>query len=77
MLVESITQAAGRDAPKVFAQIATQTDATDLALIGSLGNKRLAAEFFEGRKAIASGAKVNLTASGTPALRNDVTEIVG
>ncbi len=77
VLVESITLAAGRDAPKVFAQIATQTDATDLALIGSLGNKRLAAEFFEGRKAIASGAKVNLDSSGKVSFREDITKIVG
>ena len=77
VLVESITQAAGRDAPKVFAQIATQTDATDLALIGSLMNKRMAAEYFEGRKAIASGAKVNLGASGTIAFRSDIIGIVG
>ena len=77
VLVESITQAAGRDAPKVFAQIATQTDATDLALIGSLMNKRMAAEYFEGRRAIASGAKVNLGATQTTALRDDITGIVG
>ena len=77
VLVESITQAAGRDAPQVFAQIATQTDATDLALIGSLGNKRIAAEYLEGRLAIASGAKLNLSNTEPTILRTDITALVG
>jgi len=63
-IVSSIQKAAGDKAPAVFAQIASQTEATDLAHIGSIMKPELMMEYFKGRQALASGSEVNEVLAG-------------
>jgi len=74
-LVSAIQRAAGSRAPQVFAQIASQTEATDLAHIGSLMNPELMEAYFKGRAAIASGTQVIEPLQGS--MKEDLNKMLG
>ncbi len=74
-IVSSIQKAAGDKAPAVFAQIASQTESTDLAHIGSIMKPELMMEYFKGRQALASGGRIpNLDVQG---MRQELNRFVG
>lgn len=74
-LVSSIQEAAGPLAPRVFAQIASQTDASDLAHVGALMNPEIMEAYFKGRQAIASGTRVDELVQGS--MKNDLNAMLG
>ena len=74
-LVSSIQEAAGPLAPRVFAQIASQTDASDLAHVGALMNPEVMEAYFKGRQAIASGTRVDEPLQGS--MKDDLNKMLG
>ena len=74
-LVSSIQEAAGPLAPRVFAQIASQTEASDLAHVGALMNPEVMEAYFKGRQAIASGTRVDEPLQGS--MKNDLNKLLG
>ena len=74
-LVSSIQEAAGPLAPRVFAQIASQTEASDLAHVGALMNPEVMEAYFKGRQAIASGTRVDEPLQGS--MKNDLNAMLG
>ena len=74
-LVSSIQEAAGPLAPRVFSQIASQTEASDLAHVGALMNPEVMEAYFKGRQAIASGTRVDEPLQGS--MKNDLNAMLG
>jgi len=74
-LASSIATAAGPDAARVFSQIATETEATEIAHIGALGNPTTTTAFFKGRAVLKSSTTVNELLKGT--MKEDLDKILG
>lgn len=74
-LVSSIQEAAGPLAPRVFAQIASQTEASDLAHVGALMNPEVMEAYFKGRQAILSRTEVDEPLQGS--MKNDLNKMLG
>ncbi len=74
-LVSSIQEAAGPLAPRVFAQIASQTEASDLAHVGALMNPEVSKAYFRGRQAILSRTEVDEPLQGS--MKNDLNKLLG
>jgi len=74
-LASSIAEAAGLDAARVFSQIASQTEATEIAHIGALNNPATMSAYFKGRAALASSTPVNESVIGS--MRKDLDKTLG